>query len=1078
MRRLKSVAVPLFLVALGVCSSSAQTNLWIGLTNTGDLQEWTNAANWSGGIPNSTNAVADFRVDLTSNLTVALGNRMVITNFPSPNTTNFVPESITNRGIFFTDIGATDDRTMVIGSSANVNNFLVFAGSNAFVENNNTLTIRTAVRFMNGTLIKSGSGTLHLDTETIIGEADGVWQNILAGTLIFGGGGNPPLVDWASINKTNGAGTLELRRVSDLDDNFELVVTMPASYNVGAGTVFLNDTAPVIFTNDFVKTGGGTLSFGNGLAFHGSNNITVAAGQMQVRNESNIFYLGNPVEFDGNITINSNAIYWAIQDFNANNQLGTTNGITTVNETGQLRFQQMTNNTAYDERITLNSTRADGSLFFDQAEVNLRGPITMGTNTIVNVRMVNNLVRDATLSGTIDDGAGSYNLFLVGQNGGQQSSNFLGRSRMFVTGSNTYGGNTYITLRNENATTLNVSNQSMIVVLSNGNHRLPTSTTVYLGGIAPSPLSGGNALANGRLVLAGITQQLAGLETLGTGASNAVVGGSATMSMLDLNIAATRTNIFGGTLGGPDALENNLMLQKSGAGMLVLTNNNSSFVGGTRISNGILVLGNPGDGSGILGSLGPGWVTNDSVLVLGASGGTHTFSNLVAGSGDLVKVGGATVTLAGSNSYLGDTIVMQGNLHLAGPTQDIVRGDLMIDIGNTGLSARVVLMNSNQIADDSIVYISHPGNSGEARFIFNGFDETFAGLSGTQSSRPLIVEAASDNVPNSPATMSLNVAAGEAYSYRGFMRDAAGAGGSNSLLSVVKFGLGTQEFAGATITYSGPTVVTQGVMRLTDASGFRSIITNNASLELNRVSGSHIHGVGIHGSGSLSKFGSGTISLTNDNTYTGQTLIREGRLDINGNQTLANGLLSVFSGATLGGTGIIGGAAFIQSGGIHAPGQSPGIETFALGLTYSNNATLQWELIANATTTRGLQFDGVDVTGGQLNVLPGADLSLIFNVGSVVDWDNAFWNSSNQWLLIDIAGSASTNGATALFDIASVSLDAQGDALTKGFFYTFYGSGGDMYLGYAIPEPEELVLTLLGLGILGWVGWRRRQGTK
>lgn len=1056
----------MLLLALGVCSSSAQTSSWVGPLNTNGFVSWTNSSYWSAGVPNSSTAVSDFVVDPLQDLRVGGFN---------------IGVSITNNGIIYFDTGATDDSVLRIGDGPDSDNIFVFAGTDAFVSNGNTIVLSMATHFLNGTLIKRGSGTLHLNSEqiTYTGSGDGIWQNILGGTLIWGGQDTPDYLDFRIVNKTNGAGTLEIRRVALEDDNFNFNVDMPTNYNVGAGTVFLNDVAPVLITNaaGFTKTGNGTFSLNSGLALHGDSDITVNGGTLVVRSETNIFFYGTSATFNGDIIINSNSTFQAQQDFNSNAQLGTTNGITVVNHTGRLGFNNMTNNTPYGEHITLNSTRTDGALLFEQAEVTLGGPITLGTNAVINMRMVNNLERDATFSGTIDDGAGSHSVYFVGQNGGQQSTNFLSRAKILLTGSNTYGGNTYITLRNENATSLNASNQSMIVVLSNGNHRLPTSTTVYLGGV-PSPLSAGNTLANGRLVLAGITQQLAGLETLGTGSSNAVVGGSATMSMLDLNIAGTRTNIFGGTLGGPNALENNLMLQKTGTGMLVLTNNNSSFVGGTRISNGILVLGNPGDGSGILGSLGPGWVTNDSVLVLGASGGTHAFSNLVAGSGDLVKVGGATVTLAGSNSYLGDTIVMQGNLHLAGPTQDIVRGDLMIDIGNTGLSARVVLMNSNQIADDSIVYISHPGNSGEARFIFNGFDETFAGLSGTQSSRPLIVEAATDNVPNSPATMSLNVAAGEAYSYRGFMRDAAGVGGSNSLLSVVKFGLGTQEFAGATITYSGPTVVTQGVMRLTDASGFRSIITNNASLELNRVSGSHVHGVGIHGFGSLSKFGSGTISLTNDNTYTGQTLIREGRLDINGNQTLANGLLSVFSGATLGGTGIIGGAAFIQSGGIHAPGQSPGIETFALGLTYSNNATLQWELIANATTTRGLQFDGVDVIGGELNVLPGADLSLIFNVGSVVDWDNAFWNSSNQWLLIDIGGSASTNGATALFDIASVSLDAQGDALTKGFFYTFYGSGGDMYLGYAIPEPEELVLTLLGLGILGWVGWRRRQGTK
>jgi len=1065
---------PLVLLAALTASSWGQTNLWIGLTNTTTAQYWTNTSNWAlGSVPNSTTAVANFNVDLQSNLTLALGLSGPVTN-PSP-------VNITNNGIMFTDIGSGTDNTLLIGDTGDTLNYFVFAGTNPFVSNNNTITMRTNIRFQNGTLIKTGSGTLHLDTETIIGEGDGVWQNILGGTLVFGGGSAPPWIDWTAINKTNGGGNLQLQRITDFDENFELVTWLPTNYNVGAGTITLNDTGPVLVTNDFVKTGNGTLVFGNGLAFHGTNDIYVNGGTMYVRNETNIFYQGTAVAFHGDITINSDATFIAQQDFNANQQLGTTNGITVVNHTGRLIFQSMTNNTTYNEHITLNSTRTEGGLWLDQAEVVLNGPITLGTNTIINTRMANNLHRDATISGTIDDGAGNYNLVLIGQNTGQQSTNYLERSRLFLTGSNTYGGDTYITLRNENSTSLNVSNQSMIVVLSNGNQRLPAGTTVYLGGVAPG-MNNGNSLANGRLVLAGVTQQLAGLQTLGIGSSNAVVGGAPRMSLLNLNIGFLQTNIYGGLLGGPNPMENNLMLQKSGLGLLVLTNNNNSYTGGTYIANGLLVLGNPGDGSGILGSVGPGVVSNDSYLVLAASGGTHTFSNQVTGSGHLVKIGGSTITNTGANSYLGNTIVMQGNLMLAGPsmpTQEVVRGDLMMEIGPTGLSARVVLQNSNQLADTSLVYMSHPGNAGEIRFIFNGFDETFGGLSGTQSVRPIIVEAAADNVANRPATMTLNVGAGEAYSYRGLMRDAAGAGGSNSLLSVMKVGLGTQEFAGGTVNYSGPTVITQGVLRLTDANAFRSIVTNDATFELNRTSGSHTHIAAIAGIGDLSKIGAGTITLTNNNTYTGSTLIRQGRLDILGNQTAATGLVSVFSGATLGGTGTVGGLTFIQTGGRHAPGIGAGVETFSLGLTYSNNAALEWELFANSTSTRGAQYDGVDLTGGQLSVLAGADLNLVFsNSGSSVDWENSFWDSAQSWLLVDLSGSASTNALTGAFDITSTFLDMQGDFLTKGSFFTSYGPGGDLYLNYAIPEPEEWILTLIGLGIMGWVGWRNRRNSK
>ena len=72
---------------------------------------------------------------------------------------------------------------------------------------------------------------------------------------------------------------------------------------------------------------------------------------------------------------------------------------------------------------------------------------------------------------------------------------------------------------------------------------------------------------------------------------------------------------------------------------------------------------------------------------------------------------------------------------------------------------------------------------------------------------------------------------------------------------------------------------------------------------------------GAAGTTALTKTGTGTITLSGTNTYTGATAINVGKLFINGNQTSANGAVSVAATATLGGTGTIGGSTTIAATG-------------------------------------------------------------------------------------------------------------------------------------------------------------------
>lgn len=211
----------------------------------------------------------------------------------------------------------------------------------------------------------------------------------------------------------------------------------------------------------------------------------------------------------------------------------------------------------------------------------------------------------------------------------------------------------------------------------------------------------------------------------------------------------------------------------------------------------------------------------------------------------------------------------------------------------------------------------------------------------------------------------------------------------------------------------------------------------------------------LAGDGGIIKVGAGTLVLTGTNSYTGTTSVNVGTLRVNGDQSAAFGGVSVAAGATLGGTGVIGGATSIA--GVHAPGASPGLQTFLDGVTYVTDSTFEWELIANTANlaARGTSYDGVDVAGGTLTIQAAVHSDLVFNgIGSTVDWSDSFWDADQQWRVFENA-----NPPSGLFDNGevNVSLDSQAADLSSvrpgaGFYWAT--DGNDVVLNYAVAVPD------------------------
>lgn len=270
---------------------------------------------------------------------------------------------------------------------------------------------------------------------------------------------------------------------------------------------------------------------------------------------------------------------------------------------------------------------------------------------------------------------------------------------------------------------------------------------------------------------------------------------------------------------------------------------------------------------------------------------------------------------------------------------------------------------------------------------------------------------------------------------------------------------------------------------VTAASGTHSIslpVSLGSTTSWSVAAGARLGVLGIvSGSSNVTKVGAGTLVFSGSNTYAGTTTVSAGTLVVNGDQSAATGAVSVAAGATLAGTGVIGGDTTVA--GTHTPGNSPGVQTVDGNLTYTAGATVVWEIIDDTLLGRGTNYDGINVTG-TLSFAGATSLDLVFNLaGSGVSWSDPFWDSNhtgtNGWLVYDgatslagfgnlaISGTNWADGSGAMFQTAR-----------PGASFGLYQEGSDVYLTYVVAVPEPSTLILAGLGIAAAVIIRRRRG--
>ena len=200
--------------------------------------------------------------------------------------------------------------------------------------------------------------------------------------------------------------------------------------------------------------------------------------------------------------------------------------------------------------------------------------------------------------------------------------------------------------------------------------------------------------------------------------------------------------------------------------------------------------------------------------------------------------------------------------------------------------------------------------------------------------------------------------------------------------------------------------------------------------------------IGNSGVTSLIKVGTGTLILSGTNSYSGGTTISGGILLVNNTNASGTGTVTVNSGGTLGGTGIIPGGVTVNSSGGFAPGNPLGILTISNNLTLAAGSTTFIQVQHLPLTNNAVKITGTLFEGGTLNVtnVGGTQLALgaTFKLFNAVAYSGTFSSAILPTLPFGLAwntNSLSTSGTISIVlatipVIRSASISINGIALS------------------------------------------------
>jgi autotransporter-associated beta strand protein len=436
------------------------------------------------------------------------------------------------------------------------------------------------------------------------------------------------------------------------------------------------------------------------------------------------------------------------------------------------------------------------------------------------------------------------------------------------------------------------------------------------------------------------------------------------------------------SFSGSGSLIGNGGIVKSGSGKLTI-NNTHSFTGGASFTGGnleIATLANADAAS----SIGAGAVASsdfvlndiavkytgsssstdrgitlagDTVSMEVPSGKTIGVSGIITGTGKLQKTGAGTLTLSGMNTFTGGTILRAGILqpgeYGSAETKAFGSGTITLE-GGTIAMTNGTGTSSSSIASWNMVV----PEGASASLLADGRCEFKGSLTGSGTLGvyvPYVRSIFSGNWSAFTGTLNLTTDA-DGGDFRmnnanGYANIAFNLGSGVSLFYMI-----------GSSTDNGAQSVSIGALSGVSGSYLTSENWTIGAKNLNTTF------AGIISGNSVTKVGTGTLTLSNANTYSGGTIISGGAIiasNTTGSAT-GTGSVTINNGGVLIGTGIISGAITVNNGGTIAAGNLFG------SLTVNNNVTfLAGSKMATDINNSSGVSDKLFVTGTYKLILDG-----------------------------------------------------------------------------------------------------------
>ena len=813
--------------------------------------------------------------------------------------------------------GSNDNLTVTGPAPLTLGTLSLANGGDTFTQNGTGIvTVNAITGSLGQALTLAGTGTVALPNASA---GDAAPTILSEATVVVG--------DSSSLGSGDitvaGADTLQATNAVTLANNFTInsssTLTVSGANNITLAGVVSSESAGA---GSLVMAGSGTLALQGVNTFSGD--VTASTGTIAVSaSGTDVGVTSFTVDANATLLVDNSVT-------NVNNRLGTSSASAAALNLAGGTFTLNGNATAATTEQVADITVQSG-----YSTVNLNkgagGTLSLGANT---------LAANTTLTGV----APFVNLVgaLTGSSPGDQL-NFTTNPTLtngilpyatVTNGANydfaTVATNSLAAFAAYDATTLGaVTGTNTAVVKLTGN-----DATMPAAGVAPyAVIVQGNATVTGAGTLTTSTLALGGTDTLN----------------LPVNVGALGTVVANaGAIATFDGVISGTALDVAGAGTTIL-NNADTYTGPTTLESGTLSVGNPtGLGSGALNLLGgtiqasiAATVTNDvnltnslgtvtfggntpltfsgtttlagnNTVTVANTGGT-TLAGQVTGSGGLTVTAVSTGTLALTNSssstpndYTTGTTLLGGNLVL-GASSVLGSGPLTLGGGTLLASAAVTPTNAVTIngavtfAGSNPITLSGATTLAGAPVVTVNNATTLSGVISSNSAGLTLAAA-------SRGTLTLGNSANTYFGGTTLN------GGTLSIASPGALGTGTLTLAGAangatltaTAALTGGNSVTNpvalaGLGTLSgSAINFSGATTLSAPSTLTVNNSTTFAGI-IGGAATLTTAGSGTLTLTAANTYSGATFVNGGTLTLSG----ANGAIASSSSLTVNNGGTV-----------------------------------------------------------------------------------------------------------------------------------------------------------------------------